>query len=99
MANKAWKTHEREVAGFFGTERSKQNLTHDYRLTGTSPSDVIVEVKDWLEPKKRYRPPEPYKTIVVECKHSGDISSWRSTWTPWRSMRASTGAKGRSSVS
>jgi hypothetical protein len=78
--DKAWKAHEREVARFFGTERSKQSLTHDYRLTGTSPSDVIVNVQEWLEPDSRFRPPEPFRTIVCECKHTSDVNHWRGKW-------------------
>jgi len=80
MSDKSWKRHEREVAGFFNHERHKAHLLNDHRRTGTSPSDVVVSVKKWLESIGRPEWPRPFDHIIVECKHTASIDSSRFTF-------------------
>jgi len=80
MVDKAWKVHERSVAKLFGTERHKQSLKNDHRRTGTSPSDVVVDVDEWYEHIGKKDWPKPFDSIIVECKHTGNLKSDVATW-------------------
>ena len=75
-----WKVHEKAVADFFYTTR----MGHKPREGRETPSDVVVDIQDWLVALGRARGKEPWKTFIVECKYRKktlDEAAWlRKFW-------------------
>lgn len=69
--DKAWKRHEREVAGFFGTQRALHGIDRDQ---GEVQTDVFVDGAVWGKETTGVDLFHDY-AFVIECKYTKQGSS------------------------